>query len=483
MMGKSYNDVVSGTVEHDPPNQSQGQDAGSFESGHKDPAPAANCSDLHSDTDAQVAVAALTTRRPATMQLDIALNERHWKYLLHFATKICADIVAFDEPGQNPMRDLIPATLQYPFLLHVMLANSAFHVFNISQGPVSMTGREENGRRHQGSITAAQSTPNHRFYTDALVAKQQALASLAKFITAVDPVNFDLVLGAVLLFINYDLIESGKEQWKPHLEGARKLISLLETPPYRQQPMSNLRTFLLSEFLVYNILGSTFRFSSSAKLFPDCIDLNPILQYAESNNYLSLPGPLMRIMLKSFILSESLDSVEDLSIEHQERLKGLLEEALAFNPTQWLQHFRPASPVDDLGKRLHIASAHRYAVCIYLARFIPYNNPLLDPTGGSAVISLTGLATGIIRHISWIKPDDTLFKSITWPLFLAGAESDDLEERKWILETLDLFYNELRWGYIRTVETTLWDIWGFKEEGVLCWVTEVKRRGAEILIA
>jgi hypothetical protein len=189
-------------------------------------------------------------------------------------------------------------------------------------------------------------------------------------------------------------------------------------------------------------------------------------------------------MLQSFTLSELPDDSEQSTPEHHAKLVALLELALSFDPVAWLHNFKPTSPNDDLDKRLHMASAHRSAVCIYLARYIPYTSPLLDPAGGSAVVSLTGLADDIVYHISHVGPGDILFKSISWPLFLAGAESEDVAQRAWIADTLDSFYHVMRWGYIQSAKRVLEAIWGFKEEGVVsCWVTEVKKLGSELLVA
>lgn len=188
-------------------------------------------------------------------------------------------------------------------------------------------------------------------------------------------------------------------------------------------------------------------------------------------------------MLSSFNLSDSIDSDDTLTIKHELRLKELIKMTLSFDPVAWLRQFKPSSPFDELSKRFHLASAHRAAVCIYLARFIPITNPLLDPSGGTAVVSLTGLANDVVLHLSQISPSDTLYKSISWPLFLAGAESEDSNERAWIMGTLDTLYSQMHWGYIRTVKRVLEAVWGFKEEGAPCWVTEVKKMGGEILIA
>ncbi|KAF2267568.1 hypothetical protein CC78DRAFT_613999 [Lojkania enalia] len=412
-------------------------------------------------------------------------------YLYHFATQLCADMVVVDGPGQNPIRDLVPATSGNPLLLQVMLANAALHVYNISSEPAKPSIYQPDRKlclvAYYGSVSRF-GGPFTTSYRDALVAKQQALSHLSQSVAFVNPSNIDFILAAILLFINFDLVESGKDKWKVHMDGATKLISLLGTPPYEQNPMSQLRKCLLADFLVFFILGSTLNFyAGPKKLLPDTIDVEPILQYAETNNYLSCPGPLLRVMLESFDLPD-LRETKSIPTKVQDQVQKLLESALAFDPVKWAtRDFRPASPFEDLEKRALIASAHKAAVCIYVARVLPAGNPLLNPIHGTALVSLTGLADEVVYNISCIKPGDTVFKCICWPLFLAGAESEDLAQRAYILQLLDAQWNEMYWGYICTVQNVLEAIWSYRElyEELddYCWVDDVKKMGTELLIA
>jgi hypothetical protein len=178
------------------------------------------------------------------------LNSCERDYLCHFTTRLCADMVAYDIPGQNPWRDLVPATASFPFLLQIMVANSALHVYNISRGDPADYPDQQELFRARDSRLLPYTTPRSKYYQDALLAKQEALSMLGQFITLVDASNFDLVLAAILLFVNYDLIESGKDQWKPHIEGARKMIGLLDDASYQPLVISRVRTYLLSDFLV-----------------------------------------------------------------------------------------------------------------------------------------------------------------------------------------------------------------------------------------
>ena len=182
---------------------------------------------------------------------DLARNARY--YLYHYASQLCADMVVYDMPEQNPMRDLIPAISDHPVLLQVILANAALHVFNISRDTPDLSAYQQQKKRCLTEYYAAVSRyggPISSSYRDALVAKQQALSLLARNVAIVNKSNIDLVLATILLFVNYDLIESGKDKWKVHMEGARKLIDRMGTPAYRPHAMSRLRLCLLSDFLV-----------------------------------------------------------------------------------------------------------------------------------------------------------------------------------------------------------------------------------------
>ncbi|KAE8866913.1 hypothetical protein PTNB73_05007 [Pyrenophora teres f. teres] len=409
-------------------------------------------------------------QRPLTDPLVNDLDHNSRYYLYHFATQLCEVMVVYDVPGQNPIRELIPATSKYPLLLQIIVANSAFHVFNITRNPMGQSP-------YQG-----EQSPSVTAYHQA-----QALSLLARSVVSVDASNIDLILMTILLFVNYALVESGRDKWKVHMDGAVNLIKLLGKPPYLQQPMSRLRQTILSDLLVFYILGSTFSFTTLPALIPDTIELEPILRYAETNNYLSCPGPLLRIMLESFALPDAQGSPSSAPINIDEQVAMLLQRALDFQPELWSREFQRAAPFDNIGQRFRIASAHRSAVCIYLARVLPSTNPLLDPASGSAIVNLTSLANDVVEHISYLKPGDALFKSVCWPLFLAGAESEDPSQREWIMNTLDELYGQMFWGYLHTSKRVLEEIWRFKDEAGVgapnCWVEEVKDFGNEILIA
>lgn len=500
MMGKSYEERLSTKEEakpHDAPTITWESDlvVGQTQPTPSEPA-AGTSTEVAKDgpgfgSAAEEDETGIVLHRPLADPLvnDLDRNSRY--YLYHFATQLCEDMVVYDMPGQNPIRDLIPATSDYPLLLHIIVANSAFHVFNISRNPMGQSAYQ--AKQSPCLIAYYQAVsrfggPLQSSYRDALTAKTNALSLLAQNVASVTPSNIDLVLVTILMFVNYTLVESGKDKWKVHMDGALSLIKLLGEPPYLQKPMSRLRLTILSDLLVFYVLGSTLSFSTMSKFVPDTIDLEPILRYAETNNYLSCPAPLLRIMLESFELPDSRDGASgNLRDNIQEQVGVLLQRALDFDPIAWSCDFEPASPFEDLKQRVRIASAHRSAVCIYLARVLPVTHPLLDPASDTALVNLTVLANDVVHHISHLKPGDAVFKCICWPLFLAGAESEDPTQREWIMNTLDTLYSEMYWGYLHTVKRVLETIWLCKDRAGSgadnCWVDEVKELGGDVLIA
>lgn len=182
------------------------------------------------------------------------LNPQARYYVHHFAWKLCESLVVYDVPGQNPMRDLIPATKRHPVLLEIILATSAFHMYNMSRDPLTQSSYQQTQElalaAHEQAVSPF-SGSLQLYYRDALSAKQKALSLLAKSVASVDNSNIDLILVVVLFFINYDLIESGRDNWKVHMEGAKQIVDLLGTPRFLQRPMSRLRLHVLADFVVY----------------------------------------------------------------------------------------------------------------------------------------------------------------------------------------------------------------------------------------
>ena len=102
------------------------------------------------------------------------------------------------------------------------------------------------------SPCSGSSALQRKTYHDALAAKQRALRLLKSVLSSIDSVNLDVVLAVVLLFVQFELIDSGRDKWRYHINGARTIIeTLLESGLSTQVAMSPLRSCLVSNCLVF----------------------------------------------------------------------------------------------------------------------------------------------------------------------------------------------------------------------------------------
>ena len=172
------------------------------------------------------------------------------------ASDVCKYLVLHDIPGSNPFRDLIPLTHHQPLLLQIIIANSATHMSNAWQrAPQSTTASSPVDRLSNPRVSSCLMAPavqDLAAYHDALMAKQRALCLLRSTLASMASANIEVTLAAVLLFIELELIDCGRDSWRHHIHGARMIIkSLFDADLLRRDAMSPLRRWLISNCLVY----------------------------------------------------------------------------------------------------------------------------------------------------------------------------------------------------------------------------------------
>lgn len=127
--------------------------------------------------------------------------------------EVCKDLVLHDLPTQNPFRNLLPLSGDYPVLQHIIVAIAALRLANVTEErPLTRDARRG---------------PSSEAYKDALVAKHRALRLLSEALTNSDSTNSDVVLASIMLFIKFELLDSGRDGWRFHTEGARQLMAYL----------------------------------------------------------------------------------------------------------------------------------------------------------------------------------------------------------------------------------------------------------------
>ncbi|KAI0458247.1 fungal-specific transcription factor domain-containing protein [Xylaria acuta] len=152
---------------------------------------------------------------------DLSASSRH--YLSYFASRFCQDLVVHDsaERGTNPFRELIPMSQTYSYLQHIIIAVSAVHYYHAIQNATS-------------GIAAV----DQNALIDALRARQDAIRELIDMIQerragnrhVESQADQDALLATVLFFVNFTLIDSGKDGWRDHLTAAGRLLSLYVPP-------------------------------------------------------------------------------------------------------------------------------------------------------------------------------------------------------------------------------------------------------------
>lgn len=146
-------------------------------------------------------------------------------------------------------------THQHPVLLQIIIANSALRMSNAYQkfpgldSTISCFSHSASLSKFSSSSYGLQQSQT---YHDALSAKQRALHLLSCTLNSRASENVDVTLAVVLLFIEFELIDTGRDNWRHHLNGAITIIESLCSPEKLNQTTTHsLRSFLISNCLVY----------------------------------------------------------------------------------------------------------------------------------------------------------------------------------------------------------------------------------------
>ncbi|KAK4164056.1 acriflavine sensitivity control protein acr-2 [Cladorrhinum sp. PSN259] len=395
------------------------------------------------------------------------LDSKSRNYMHHFTTEVCRDLVSVDQKDRNPFRAMIPLAGKVDYLQAIVVATGAIHL--------AMLHNYHNG--------GGAGNPK---LVDALVAKDKAIRCLKNAISAATPASQQAtILAAVVFFINFDLIDSGKGGWLTHIEAATALMASLR----KQQLLQGLDSSLVrlvdvtaADCLTYRILGTTIStvdisWTDDASETEGLFD---VLRRAEAHSYHCCPAAVLQIIMATSRLSQAAEKGLDKTSE----ALGLLERALSFPVEEWVHSIRGLSLEDDLTVRVSLASAHRATACLYLLLTVP-------DVEGLGTLSVDGLVQEVRGYLSSVPNDHVLLKGTAWPMFMAGGQTDDVEQRQWYLERLGVVWANnpfiCPWGYIRTAGEMLRELWAAMDEvsrDGKRWncVQEMKARSVQCLI-
>ena len=227
----------------------------------------------------------------------------------------------------------------------------------------------------------------------------------------------------------------------------------------------------------YDILGTTLTASSLENGLN--VDLHGIASTdieEQVNSCLSCP-PLLLQVIRDVSRCSRPPNLEDFSVKENYRLLSIVD---AFSPYHWASSLQLVSSSFDLEMRAHIGCAYKAAVKIYILRATVLANLAVATSK-----SLEDLVSEIVLHLICIPPNDPSFKATCWPSFIAGAETNNPDQRAWISTRFETALQTLPWGYLSSAVDLLHRVWAHKSQNEVGtdWLINLKLSENDWLIA
>lgn len=326
----------------------------------------------------------------------------------------------------------------FDYIREITLATSAMHM---------VTLRRSHGLTYQKELV------------DALTAKGQAYRLLRAALDNLAAVDKPIAMVAVVFFINFDLIESGRGCWKTHVEAAGKLLKSIHAMEIRKQippSVAKLADIVVADCITYHVLGSAFASSGDMAMSAfESIDIKSVLQRAAPYSYGCYPPIMLEILSQASHLSQ-----KDVS-----KARELMNEICVIDFRAWVYSIPGLSPKDDLEARVAIADAHRAATALYILLAVPdlEQDTLCCQYGITAEVQ-----NRLVMHqLASVPIEHALAKGLIWPTFMVGAQTDDPEGREWCLGRMQKIWVAspfiCPWGYIETAMTMMQRVWETKD--------------------
>jgi hypothetical protein len=196
----------------------------------------------------------------------------------------------------------------------------------------------------------------------------------------------------------------------------------------------------------------------------------------QANICLSCP-PLLLQVIRDVSRCSRPSYLEDLRIKEIDQLLSIVD---AFSPYNWASSLQHVSSSFDLEKRAQLGYAYKAVVKIYILRAtVIANHGSITPN------PLEDLVSEIVLHLTCIPPNDPFFKATCWPSFIAGAETNNPDQRVWVSSRFEVALQTLPWGYLSSAVDLLYRVWAHKsqEEAGADWLINLKLSENDWLIA
>jgi hypothetical protein len=206
----------------------------------------------------------------------------------------------------------------------------------------------------------------------------------------------------------------------------------------------------------------------------DLLDIG-LVDIEQSNSCLSCPPLLLQVIRDVSRNTQSLNP-EDPPQKGNDKFLSVVD---AFDPYTWAISLQQISSSFDLDLRVHVGCAFKAAVKIYILRATMLSDsPSIIPS------TLEQLVSEIILHLEFIPPGDYFFKATCWPALMAGAETNNPEQRLWVSRRFETAKQTMPWGYLSSALDLLHGVWTQKEQkgAGMDWLLHLKLSGKDWLI-
>ncbi|KAH6968945.1 fungal-specific transcription factor domain-containing protein [Fusarium avenaceum] len=311
---------------------------------------------------------------------------------------------------------------------------------------------------------------------DALVAKQKGLQMMPEALRNIDTIGADVILATVLFLINSELIESGWQSWRPHLEGAKKLLNMME--PYASFD-TKLRDYIVADCYVYCTLSLSFNPSTPGTQAASFAPSQVKTTLSRTNNsFFCCPPEVLDILRET---AQLLHAESQGSISNHEALleiTNLLDRAQSLDVLKWAKDRMTDSNEAALWSSCRTGSAHRLATCLYIIQ----SSPALRARMPDQVCK--GLIKDLYKTLLPLPDEDPNFKATGWPTFIYGTTATTPESRAWVMDRLKMVAAICPWGFLYSAIDTLQILWknDTDGQGYMDWVQKLKDLNVDFLM-
>ncbi|KAL3451462.1 fungal-specific transcription factor domain-containing protein [Aspergillus insuetus] len=356
----------------------------------------------------------LVTSPTQSVLLDPCIQGLDWGtrfYVDYYSDQICKLYILHDSHS-NPFRSLLPYAFGDGPLLKAISALSARHIANASQ---SFDHASE-------GVTPQYADAE----LEALRSKAQAIASLKADLAVPELCKKDVTLATILLLIFVELLESGLDGWNFHLKGAKGLGELSQSLIQPVSPGNNcsgemaqdVRSFIARQYSLIDTLGS-------ALSRPNCrlgdSSSCEMIEGQESivRSFLGCPEFILRSIQffsnQRHVIAQLSHNEIIIQTFIQDTLT-MLELTETFDSLKWASQIDPSctSPTTEINNLHLLSQAYKTAALLYGRQVLTSTGTHLETTETQTLLSQ------LLVSIHALKGEDTFFKCLLWPTFVAG---------------------------------------------------------------